>query len=263
MPEAAQEFATGEKDNSMAAANAESVGEQAAQQQSEYEEAQKFDYENLEQQDATWYWSEGLEGEGDKPEWFKGNKYKSIADQAKAYTELEKRFGQSGAPEKYNMEVLEKYGLEIDNESGLAQEWQDKAHELRFSQEAFDVMMDFYAQDLISRLPQARDEIINEVGEQTYQRVSNWVSNSLTPDEVKILDGIVGSTDVVRILDKLRASSQPSQAMGVQEQSQKYGIKIDSKERIEQEVADNWQKYQNDRTYRDQIAERLARVMGG
>lgn len=41
----------------------------------------------------SWMWGEDIAGEGDKPEWFKDSKYKSVSEQAKAYTELEKRLG--------------------------------------------------------------------------------------------------------------------------------------------------------------------------
>lgn len=50
---------------------------------------------------ASWMWGESLVGDGEKPEWFKDSKYKSVAEQAKAYTELEKRFGGFvGAPQE-------------------------------------------------------------------------------------------------------------------------------------------------------------------
>lgn len=42
---------------------------------------------------ASWMWGDELPGNGDKPEWFKDSKYKSVSEQAKAYTELEKRLG--------------------------------------------------------------------------------------------------------------------------------------------------------------------------
>ena len=49
--------------------------------------------------EGEYFLTEGIKGTGDTPEWFKADKYKSIADQAKAYTELEKRFGGfKGAP---------------------------------------------------------------------------------------------------------------------------------------------------------------------
>ena len=49
--------------------------------------------------EGEFFLSEGIKGVGDQPEWYKADKYKSIAEQAKAYTELEKKFGGfTGAP---------------------------------------------------------------------------------------------------------------------------------------------------------------------
>ena len=51
--------------------------------------------------EGEYFLTEGIKGSGETPEWFKADKYKSIADQAKAYTELEKRFGGfKGAPKE-------------------------------------------------------------------------------------------------------------------------------------------------------------------
>jgi hypothetical protein len=49
--------------------------------------------------EGEYFLSDGIKGTGDTPEWYKGDKYKSVAEQAKAYTELEKKFGGfTGAP---------------------------------------------------------------------------------------------------------------------------------------------------------------------
>ena len=49
--------------------------------------------------EGEYFLTEGIKGTGDTPEWYKAEKYKSVADQAKAYTELEKKFGGfTGAP---------------------------------------------------------------------------------------------------------------------------------------------------------------------
>ena len=49
--------------------------------------------------EGEYFLSDGIKGSGDTPDWYKGDKYKSVAEQAKAYTELEKKFGGfTGAP---------------------------------------------------------------------------------------------------------------------------------------------------------------------
>jgi len=51
----------------------------------------------------AWAWADDLPGQGDAPEWFKADKYKSIAEQAKATAALEAKLGPAatmlGAPE--------------------------------------------------------------------------------------------------------------------------------------------------------------------
>src|SRR5690349_17470972 len=55
---------------------------------------------------GDWYYSDGIKGDGAKPDWFKGDKYKTVTDQAKAYTDIEKKLGAfKGAPEKYDLAI--------------------------------------------------------------------------------------------------------------------------------------------------------------
>jgi hypothetical protein len=49
--------------------------------------------------EGEYFLSENIKGIGETPEWYKADKYKSVAEQARAYTELEKKFGGfTGAP---------------------------------------------------------------------------------------------------------------------------------------------------------------------
>ena len=68
---------------------------------------------------AAWFFAEGVPGVGDPPPYYKADKYKSLADQAKAYTDLEsmhgkklaefteKLRGHAGAPETYELKMPE------------------------------------------------------------------------------------------------------------------------------------------------------------
>jgi hypothetical protein len=60
--------------------------------------------ETSEASEASFHWADGVAGEGDVPEWFKADKYKSVAEQARAYTGLELKLGRAaeliGAPEQ-------------------------------------------------------------------------------------------------------------------------------------------------------------------
>ena len=43
--------------------------------------------------EGEYYLADGVKGTGDIPEWYKADKYKSVAEQAKAYPELLSKFG--------------------------------------------------------------------------------------------------------------------------------------------------------------------------
>ena len=50
-----------------------------------------------------WSWNDSMPGSGEAPEWLNQGKYSNVEEQAKAYRELETRFGGfTGAPETYS-----------------------------------------------------------------------------------------------------------------------------------------------------------------
>jgi hypothetical protein len=68
------------------------------------------------------------------PEWYKADKYKSVSEQAKAYTELEKKFGSfKGAPK--DGYVLPE---NADKEDALVQELIKVGSESQMSQDGFN-----------------------------------------------------------------------------------------------------------------------------
>lgn len=101
---------------------------------------------------AAWQWAEGVPGTGEAPEWYKAGKYKSVAEQARAYQGLEAKLGKGaeilGPPDEteetkatagYNIgefvpEGLE--GVEIDPEDPLLQSLLPEFRELGLSQAA-------------------------------------------------------------------------------------------------------------------------------
>lgn len=105
----------------------------------------------------AWFWAEGQQGEGEPPEWLKVGKYKSVADQAKAYTEAEKRLGAfTGAPEEYelslpeDMELPEGVDVALDKDDPLmveAVKW-GKAHNL--SQDGFTQLVGMYVRQQVN-----------------------------------------------------------------------------------------------------------------
>lgn len=105
---------------------------------------------------ADWFWADGVKGADKAPEWFDGKKYKSVADQAKAYPDLFKKFGEqsaklkgfTGAPEKYELTIPEAMAgqLEWKSEDPLLGQFQTIAKESGMSQETFNRLLHTFAQ---------------------------------------------------------------------------------------------------------------------
>ena len=135
-----------------------------------------------------WYIAPGQKGEGERPE-FLDPKYESLWHQAEAYGPLQKKLGaQKPIPEKYDLGILDDFGLEINPEDGLASEFLEKAKEAKFTQDQIDTVFDFYSQDLKSRMPLNREQILenlqNDLGTEqgleamdVYSRVAQWSAN--------------------------------------------------------------------------------------
>lgn len=66
---------------------------------------------------SAWMWGDEIAGEGDKPEWFKDSKYKSVSEQAKAYSELEKRLGGFVGTPKEGYVLSEELGIDAEDPS--------------------------------------------------------------------------------------------------------------------------------------------------
>ena len=140
--------------------------------------------------DPKWYLSEGVGGEGEAPDWFKGDKDKTASDQAQAYKALEERFGAfTGSPDdgvyKINMPESAPEGFGFDSENQLFQDLNKWAGESQLSQGAYDSVIEMLTRYETSMLPDM-GEIKKELGENADARitsVSQWAKSNLTEGE--------------------------------------------------------------------------------
>ena len=156
-----------------------------------------------------YFLTEGIKGTGERPDWYKAEKYKSIADQAKAYTELEKRFGGfTGAP-KDGYQAPE--GVEADD--ALFAELKTFAEETNMSQEAFS-----RAWDLLQAQSQAVEEVSVEVelaklgdnGQERIKHVEQFMKNNLDPDTYERVRYGVNSAEAVELVEALIKATAPA-----------------------------------------------------
>ena len=181
--------------------------EQAAQ------EAQKSDT-LLDQAQPTleageYFLSDGIKGTGEAPEWLNTEKYKSVAEQAKGYAELSKRFGGfKGAP-KDGYAIPE--GVETDD--ALYQELEAFATKTNMNGDAFQE-----AWELLSTQGEVAEEYNQEVelsklGDNAQERiktVESFMKNNLDSDTYEQARGLVTNADTIELVELLVRATAPA-----------------------------------------------------
>lgn len=129
-----------------------------------------------------------MNGTGNAPEWFKADKYKTVADQAKAYPELEKKLGGfTGAPAdgKYKVNMPEGVVGSLDLEHPMTKGLMEWAAQRQMSQEAFDEAIGMFAEYEASMVPSVEEvkATIGENADARIQAVGQWAQANLPADQ--------------------------------------------------------------------------------
>ena len=159
--------------------------------------------------EGEYFLSDGIKGSGDTPDWYKGDKYKSVAEQAKAYTELEKKFGGfTGAPKDgYS-------GPEgIEGDDALLQELTEFVTKTNMSQEAFGD-----AWELLSAQGQAVEQVTQEqeiasLGDNAQERIKNvegYLKNNLDADVYEEVRNLVTDARSIQLVEHLVRATAPA-----------------------------------------------------
>ena len=171
--------------------------------------------ENNPAPEPEWRFSENLPGEGPAPEWFKKDKYGTVEEQAKAYKELEQRFGSfTGAPRdgKYSINLAEELtekGVSIDADDPLYSDAVEFAKESNMSQDGFDKMMNLYATALLAEqaaLQQFQEDQFKSLGDNAQARITNlvnWGKANLPADLYQGFQEMAVSANAVKTMEKL------------------------------------------------------------
>ena len=159
--------------------------------------------------EGEYFLSDGIKGTGDMPEWYKGDKYKSVAEQAKAYTELEKKFGGfTGAP-KDGYQGPE--GIEADD--ALLQELTEFATKTNMSQEAFGE-----AWELLSAQGEAveavnQEQELAQLGSNASERIKNvegFLRNNLDADTYDQVRDLVTDAKSIQLIEYMVKATAPT-----------------------------------------------------
>jgi hypothetical protein len=208
-----------------------------------------------------WMMSDDVKGEGEAPEWFKSSKYKTVADQAKAYAGLESKLGAfTGAPEDgYTVELPEGIEGEIANDDPMLVSFNEWAAEAGLSQEKHTELMALYVNGLMETQPDIQDEI-KRMGKDAPQRINDftsWAKANFDESEFITLQGLATTAEGFSILEKMRGLSRETD---VAAPSTAKAIDSTTKEALYELVADP--RYAESPSFRKEVDQKFADYFG-
>lgn len=171
-----------------------------------------------------WFLIENMKGDGERPAWLK-SKYKSVEAQAKAYDELEKRFGGlSGAPEAYNYEGTDIESIGLEPTSDVTKNFESIAKQLNLNQESFTKIFNYFANEVAPAISEGENisavnvekerAKLGSEGMKRAQQVRGWLENKLSESDFKAIKGTIVTADAVNayynLINKVTAGILPT-----------------------------------------------------
>lgn len=176
------------------------------------------------EEEIKWFYADGIEGTGEKPEWFNDKTFKTLSDQAKAQGELRKKLaGFTGSPkEGYEIQLGEQFeGMELDEEDPTLNQFADIADELNMSQEGFSKVINFYlgesqkvAQEEEQESRNYWEEQLKELGPNGVEELKllqQWSRNALPEDLQESFYNLITDAKTVKIFQALIDQTIPTQ----------------------------------------------------
>lgn len=230
--------------------------------------------------EPSWFWNEDQPGSGDTPEWLKADKYKTVADQAKAYTDLEKKLGAfTGAPEEYetpkaedfasSIELPEGVDFNIDPEDPLLQTFIPMAKEMGVSQEGFNKLVGMYIQQQANDYASTMTSMAEEkerLGANAEERLGNidrWAKANMDDELYQKLANSLTTAEAVEAVEHLIGKARNSKLPNPAEITPRPGV---TKQEVDELMAAKDDKgklrYVTDPIYRKSVEAKMKSLWG-
>jgi len=205
--------------------------------------------EETKQVESPWFIDEGIQGTGQKPNWLP-DKFKTVADMAKSYSELEKKVGVAPDEYKFNSRYLDPDYTPFDELKQLAK---DK----RVPQEVIDKMLDTVDR-YMDEFSVDYNEEIKKIGDNALDRVKlvdNWAKSNLSKDSYDAISSSLTNAEAFKALEELRGKFMSNEVQ-VPTQSQA-ASQPSSVNELKAEMSANLDKYSKDEAYRKDWQKRM------
>jgi hypothetical protein len=158
-----------------------------------------------------------------RPDWHL-EKYKTVDDQAKAYVDLQKKFGGlTGAPEAYELSIPDEFkeaGFDLDAKDPLIGELNEFARANNVSQEMYNGMVELYGKVNLAQAEWANEYKAGEMkalGDNAAARIdsiSKWGRANLDAELFNGLEDAAVSAGAIRAIEALIGKTRNAPQVG-------------------------------------------------
>ena len=156
---------------------------------------------------ANYNYAEGVAGAGDKPEWFKDSKYKTVSDQAQAYSELEAKLGGfTGKPDEYTLNE----GIEVDNTT-LLDGLKEIGTKYNMSNEMLNDLVSMQLKSEETALAEFKEREISNLGENGQARIDNindWLGANVSEGLKEMLGNAAQTAEDIGFIEEFIKASK-------------------------------------------------------
>ena len=202
--------------------------------------------------EPKWWIDEGNPGTGERPDWMP-EKFKSAADIAKSYKELESRVG--AAPDKYDTSKGDSW-IEPDYEP--FQEMLSLAKAKHVPQEVMDKMLDSVGKylDEFKVDPTEERAKLGDKAEERLQVLDNWAKSNFSAETYDALTNNLRTADAIKAIEEVR-SKMNANITTIPNNNQDMTASIPTLQEIQSEMNKNLAKYKTDPAYRKELQAKI------
>ena len=200
----------------------------------------------------SWHWDENTPGVGERPDWL-AEKFKTVADAAKSYSELEKRVG--SAPSEYSLEKGQGW---IDADYVPFQDMLSLAKSKHVPQEVLDSMMDSVGKylDEFKVDPVEEKQRLGDKADERLGLLDNWIKSNFTPETQQAFASNLKTADSILALEEVR-NKMLSNATTIPNSNHEAQPATFNLQDIQSEMTKNLDKYKSDPVYRRELQAKM------
>ena len=200
----------------------------------------------------SWYWDDNTPGVGDRPDYLP-EKFKSVADAAKSYSELEKRFG--NAPNEYDLSKGESW-IEPDYEP--FKEMLGLAKDRRVPQDVVDSMLDSVGKYL-DEFKIAPSEELAKLGDNAEERLKvldTWAQSNFSKETYEALTSHLNTANAIKAIEEIRTRMNANTTV-IPGNNADLASTAPTLQEVQAELNNNLDRYKKEPAYRREITAKI------